>query len=44
LNRLLRSDRDSLPDVPAIYFISPTPENVVRLCQVEFIPMIFKDF
>jgi hypothetical protein len=31
--RLLRSERDSLPDVPAIYFISPTPENVARLCQ-----------
>jgi len=31
--RLLRSERDSLPDVPAIYFISPTSENIARLCQ-----------
>lgn len=30
---LLRSDRDPIPDVPAIYFISPTAENVARLCQ-----------
>lgn len=30
---LLRSDRDQIPDVPAIYFISPTPENIGRLCQ-----------
>lgn len=30
---LLRSERDPIPDVPAIYFISPTAENVARLCQ-----------
>ncbi|CAF0707532.1 unnamed protein product [Brachionus calyciflorus] len=30
---LLKNDRDPIPDVPAIYFISPTPENVARLCQ-----------
>lgn len=30
---LLRSDRDQIPDVPAIYFISPTADNIARLCQ-----------
>lgn len=30
--RLLKSERDAIPDVPAIYFISPTVENVNRLC------------
>jgi hypothetical protein len=34
LIRLLRSERDSIPDVPAIYFIAPTADNVNRLCQV----------
>ena len=32
--RLLRSERDPIPDVPAIYFIAPTAENIARLCQV----------
>lgn len=30
---LLRSERDPIPDVPAIYFISPTAENVSKLCD-----------
>jgi hypothetical protein len=33
-HRLLRSERDSIPDVPAIYFIAPTADNINRLCQV----------
>lgn len=32
--RLLHSDRDSIPDVPAIYFVMPTEENIDRMCQV----------
>lgn len=31
---LLHSDRDPIPDVPAIYFIMPTEENIDRICQV----------
>eukprot|EP00128_Syssomonas_multiformis_P011689 Colp12_sorted_trinity150504_noHs@11408 len=30
---LLHSDRDPIPDVPAVYFVLPTPENVKRICQ-----------
>uniref|UniRef100_A0A8C9WTC3 Sec1 family domain containing 1 n=1 Tax=Scleropages formosus TaxID=113540 RepID=A0A8C9WTC3_SCLFO len=33
LCRLLHSDRDPIPDVPAIYFVMPTEENVDRICQ-----------
>lgn len=33
LNSLLNTDRDPIPDVPAVYFISPTSANVARLCQ-----------
>ncbi|XP_055685415.1 protein sly1 homolog isoform X2 [Lutzomyia longipalpis] len=29
----LHSDRDSIPDVPAIYFCAPTDENLGRICQ-----------
>lgn len=32
--RLLHSDRDAIPEVPAIYFVLPTEENVKRICQV----------
>lgn len=34
LARLLHSDRDPIPDVPAIYFVMPTEENIDRICQV----------
>ena len=34
--RLLHSDRDAIPEVPAIYFVLPTEENVKRICQVGF--------
>lgn len=33
-SRLLHSDRDPIPDVPAIYFVMPTEENIDRICQV----------
>lgn len=29
----LHSDRDSIPDVPAIYFCAPTEENLGRIAQ-----------
>jgi len=29
----LHSDRDQIPDVPAIYFVQPTDENIQRICQ-----------
>ena len=32
--RLLHSDRDPIPDVPAIYFVMPSEENIDRICQV----------
>jgi hypothetical protein len=32
--RLLHSDRDAIPDVPAVYFVLPTEENIKRICQV----------
>lgn len=31
--RQLHSDRDSIPDVPAIYFCAPTDENLGRIAQ-----------
>lgn len=34
LFRLLHSDRDPIPDVPAVYFVMPTEENIDRMCQV----------
>ncbi|XP_057315820.1 sec1 family domain-containing protein 1-like [Hydractinia symbiolongicarpus] len=33
LHLLLHSDRDIIPDVPAIYFVFPTEENVQRICR-----------
>jgi len=29
----LHSDRDSIPDVPAVYFVLPTEENITRIGQ-----------
>ena len=29
----LHSDRDPIPDVPAIYFVMPTEENIQRICR-----------
>lgn len=37
LFRLLHSDRDPIPDVPAVYFVMPTEENIDRMCQVAYI-------
>ncbi|XP_058966963.2 sec1 family domain-containing protein 1-like [Pocillopora verrucosa] len=33
LHLLLHSDRDAIPEVPAIYFVLPSEENVKRICQ-----------
>ncbi|XP_063039802.1 sec1 family domain-containing protein 1 [Engraulis encrasicolus] len=33
LHLLLHKDRDPIPDVPAIYFVMPTEENIDRICQ-----------
>uniref|UniRef100_A0A8C5HWI2 Sec1 family domain containing 1 n=1 Tax=Gouania willdenowi TaxID=441366 RepID=A0A8C5HWI2_GOUWI len=33
LHLLLHSDRDPIPDVPTVYFIMPTEENIDRICQ-----------
>ncbi|CAO3652312.1 unnamed protein product [Cunninghamella blakesleeana] len=33
VHMLLNQDRSSLPDVPAIYFIEPTSENVRKVCE-----------
>ncbi len=32
--RLLDSDREPIPDVPAIYFVMPTNENIQRITRV----------
>ncbi|KAH3887414.1 hypothetical protein DPMN_011431 [Dreissena polymorpha] len=29
----LHSDRDAIPDVPAVYFVMPTEENIQRICR-----------
>jgi hypothetical protein len=33
LHMLSETDREEIPDVPAIYFVLPTPENVQRIVQ-----------
>ncbi|VDD91851.1 unnamed protein product [Enterobius vermicularis] len=33
LHLLLNSHRDPLPDVPAVYFVSPTDENIKVICD-----------
>ena len=33
LHLLLHSDRDAIPDVPAIYFVLPTDENIQAICR-----------
>jgi hypothetical protein len=32
-NRSLHSERQPIPDVPAVYFVQPTEENVKRICE-----------
>lgn len=36
LCRPLEEDRDRLEDVPAVYFVEPTSENISRICQVRY--------
>lgn len=31
--RQLHSDREPIPDVPAVYFVIPNDENIMRICQ-----------
>ncbi|GAB1600909.1 sec1 family domain-containing protein 1 [Argonauta hians] len=33
IHMLLHSDRDPIPDVPAIYFVMPTDDNIQRICR-----------
>jgi hypothetical protein len=33
VHSLLHSTRQSIPDVPAVYFIAPTQENVLKICE-----------
>ncbi|KAI9260722.1 Sec1-like protein [Phascolomyces articulosus] len=33
VHMLLSQDRSSLPDVPAVYFVEPTSENVKKMCE-----------
>ncbi|KAI9321083.1 Sec1-like protein [Dichotomocladium elegans] len=33
VHMLLSQERSSLPDVPAVYFVEPTSENVKRICD-----------
>ncbi|XP_074640087.1 sec1 family domain-containing protein 1-like [Tubulanus polymorphus] len=33
LHLLLHTDREPIPDVPAIYFVMPTEDNIQRICR-----------
>ncbi|KAL1936430.1 hypothetical protein VTP01DRAFT_564 [Rhizomucor pusillus] len=33
VHMLLSQDRSALPDVPAIYFVEPTSENIKKICE-----------
>lgn len=33
LHLLLHSDREPIPDCPAVYFVNPTPENLQRISR-----------
>jgi hypothetical protein len=33
LHMLLENEREEIPDVPAIYFVQPTAENLQRIVQ-----------
>lgn len=43
LHMQLHSDRPPLPDVPAVYFVSPTSENVKRIAQ-DMKRMLYESF
>jgi sec1 family domain-containing protein 1 len=32
-NSQLHSDRQTIADVPAVYFVEPSSENIARICQ-----------
>jgi hypothetical protein len=33
LHMMIESDREPVPDAPAVYFVRPTPENIARIAQ-----------
>jgi hypothetical protein len=42
LNRSLKSDRDPVDEIAAVYFIMPTKDNITRIGKVkEFLRKIF---
>lgn len=36
MNRLLDTEREPVQDVPAVYFVMPTDENIRRICKVTY--------
>lgn len=34
VTRLLKNERQPIPDVPAIYFVEPTSDNIRRISEV----------
>ena len=34
MNRLLDTEREPVQDVPAVYFVMPTDDNIRRICKV----------
>jgi len=43
LHMYILSDRDSIPEVPVIYFVMPTEENITRICQ-DFKNQLYDNF
>ncbi|KAI1284913.1 Sec1 family domain-containing protein 1 [Halotydeus destructor] len=43
LHMYIHSERDSIPDVPVIYFVLPTEENIARICQ-DFKNQLYDNF
>lgn len=47
LHMLIDTDRDAIPDVPAIYFVEPTTENIHRIvtdCSKELYSAVHLNF
>ncbi|GAB9467923.1 Sec1 family transporter sly1 [Globisporangium polare] len=47
LHMLIDAERDAIPDVPAIYFVEPTPENIRRIvadCAKELYSAVHLNF
>lgn len=43
LHMYIHSERDSIPEVPVIYFVLPTEENINRICQ-DFRNQLYDNF